>query len=477
MLSVKTSLVRILLSVIILTCSGKVSAQIEVIDTSAYILPVFRGYLEYNLMIAAAAGYPSEIDRLINLGAEADAQTAEGITALIYAVANNREEVVRMLVSHGADPDIITSDRKTALHIASSNNNISIAEILVRAGANIDFADKYGATALHYACIYGYFYMVDMLLYYYADPDIKARDGTTPLMAAILAGNADIADLLIQKGANMEGRDNNGFTPLMIAAQNGDTLLMNLLIKKGVNINAINNYNYDALAVAIKSNSTAAAELLVGRAGITTADRSAVNPYKVASVYKREEILDLMAKYDVPGKYKYAIDELAILASSKFVGNDIFAGAGLTLKEPYLNGGFIAGIDTKLWYSRVLVKENEDLYYQYMDKRSIFYLGLFKEFSLTERLFRGNYSIVTSLSAAKIIGNKFSGTRVYPDSRLRLVPSVELRWSKNSISFFCGAEYTKTEFYRIGPIWGRAGFSYSIFINHERSPDKVIRWN
>ncbi|MBW6502278.1 MAG: ankyrin repeat domain-containing protein, partial [Bacteroidales bacterium] len=394
-----------------------------------------------------------------------------------YAVANNREEAVRALVSHGADPEKITTDRKTALHIAVSNNNISIAEVLIRAGANIDFEDRYGATVLHYACIYGYFYMVDMLLYYYADPDKKSRDGTTPLMAAILAGHADIADLLIQKGANMEGRDNNGFTPLMIAAQNGDTLLMNLLIKKGVDVTAVNNYNYDALAVAIKSDNSAAAELLFNIAGITTTDRSAVNPYKVASVYRRKEILDLMAKNNIPGRYKYGIDELAISLSSKFVANDIFAGAGLTLKEPYLNGGFMADLDTKLWYSRVLVKENEDLYYQYMDKRSVLYLGLFKEFSLTERRFRGNYSVVTSLSAAKTIGNKFKGTRISPDSRLKLVPSVELRWSKNSISLFCGAEYTKTEFYRIGPIWGKAGFSYSIFINRERSPDKVIRWN
>ncbi|MBW6501594.1 MAG: ankyrin repeat domain-containing protein, partial [Bacteroidales bacterium] len=109
MLSGKTSLVRILLSVIILTCSGKISAQIGEIDTTAYILPVFRGYLEYNLMVAAAAGYPSEIDRLISLGAETDAQTTEGVTALIYAVANNREEAVRALVSHGADPDKITT--------------------------------------------------------------------------------------------------------------------------------------------------------------------------------------------------------------------------------------------------------------------------------------------------------------------------------------------------------------------------------
>jgi ankyrin repeat protein len=477
MLSGKTSLLRILLCLIILTCSGEVSAQIEAIDTSAYLPPFFRGYLEYNLMIAAAAGYPSEIDRLINLGAEADAETAEGVTALIYAVANNREEAVRALVSHGADPDKITSERRTALFIAVSNNNISIAEILVRAGANIDFEDKYGATALHYACIYGNFYMADMLLYYYADPDKKSRDGTTPLMIAIMAGHADIADLLIQKGANMEGRDSNGFTPLMIAAQNGDTLLMNLLIKKGVNINAINNYNYDALAVAIKSNSIAAVELLFNSTGFAPSDRNAANPYKVASIYKRKEILDLMAKYNIPGKYQYAIDELAISVSSKFVVNDIFAGAALTLKEPFINGGLLAGFDTKLWYSGVLLKENEDLYFQYMDKRSVFYLGLFKEFSLTERLFKGNYSLVTSLSAAKTIGNKFKGTRAFPDSRLKLVPSVELRWSKNSVSLFCGAEYTKTEFYRIGPIWGRAGFAYTIFINHKRSPDKVIRWN
>ena len=112
----------------------------------------------------------------------------------------------------------------------------------------------------------------------------------------------------------------------------------------------------------------------------------------------------------IPGNLKYEIDQVDIMASSRFFVHDIYTGVSLSFKEPYLNGGIIVGCDTKLWYTRVLVKQSEHMFYQYMDKGSIFYAGLFKDFALTDYAFKGNFEFSTSLSAGYSFGNRLKGT-------------------------------------------------------------------
>lgn len=477
MFSARTTINCTILAILAVCYTATAGAQAVIIDTIGYLPEYYRGAREYNLMIASAKGYTKEIERWLKQGANVNAATPEGVTPLMFAVANNQEESVRLLLENDADTEKAANDSKTPLLVAVDNGNTRIAEILIREGADIDYADRNGATALHYASINGDFYMADLLLYYFAAPDIKSRDGTTPLMAAILAEHADIADLLIQNGANMEARDTNGFTPLMIAAQNGDTLLMNLLVRKGVDINAANRYNHDALAISITVNSAEAVELLIRSGAGRERARNSVNPYKVAGAYRRKEIINILDDNNISGKYNFGADQLSLSISSKFTGNDIFTGIGLLLKEPYLNGGIIAGCDTKMWYTRILIQEDENIYYQYQDKRSIVYAGIFRDFSLTDRQFRGNYSVSVSLLASKALANKFRGTNITADTKFRVIPAVTLQWTRGPVGLLMGGEYMNTGFYKIGPLWGRAGLSYSFFFNSERAPGKTIRWH
>ncbi len=477
MLANRTYYILVLLLVIFLCHTELLIAQIEEIDTSAYIPSFYKGSLDYNLMIASSLDYASEIDRLIMNGADVDAETPEGVTPLIFAVANNRIEAVKALIFHNPNLNKITSASETPLIIAVKNGNTEIAEALIRAGADIDLADRYGATPLHYASIYGNLYMVDLLLYYYATIDRKSHDGTTPLMAAILAGHAHIADILIQNGVNMEARDNAGFTPLLTAAQNGDTLIMNLLLEKGTDLYETNKYNYDALAIAIRSGHKEATEFLLDKGDKwKSGNKTAISPYNIAAKYRRYEIIKVLEKHEIPGKYELGIDQMAISVSTKFSAKDLFTGIGFAFREPYLNGGIVAGCDIKLWYSRLLIKETEELYYQYMDKRSVIYAGLFRDFLLTDWQFRSYFSVSASLSAAYTFGNKFKGTNLSPESKFMIVPSVYLNWTIKNFNVFCGTEFMKTEFYRAGPLWGRCGLSYNLYFKRERSPAKIIKW-
>ncbi len=74
------------------------------IDTSDYLPALYENYLNYNLMIAATKGYSSEIDRLIGMGAEIEAESREGVSPLIYAVINNQLKAVKTLLQYHPAP-------------------------------------------------------------------------------------------------------------------------------------------------------------------------------------------------------------------------------------------------------------------------------------------------------------------------------------------------------------------------------------
>jgi len=297
------------------------------------------------------------------------------------------------------------------------------------------------------------------------------------LLASIWSRSEEVADLLIQNGANMEARDNEGFTPFLMAALNGDTLLLDLLYKKGVDIYASNKSNHNALTLSILAdqNETTRFLLKIGNKW-TTSDKNVINPYSVASKYGRKETINLLKKNNVPGKLKFEIDQTAITASSRFFLHDFYSGVSLSFKEPYLNGGFITGCDMKLWYTRILVKDSEHMFHQYMDKGSFAYAGLFKDFALTDRQYGFNYAITTSLLAGYSFGNKLKGTFLAPDNKFMVIPAISFKLTKMNFSVNMGLEYLKSEFYHIGPVWLRLGCTYNYFFDNVRMKVKTLKW-
>jgi ankyrin repeat protein len=450
-------------------------------DTLAYYYlldgPDVQGNLDYALMTAAAEGNVTGINWLIKNGAEMETTTPENNTPLHIAVANNKKESVKALLDNGANPNAISNLDETPLIIAVKNENIEIAEILLRDSADINLADRYDATPLHYASIYGYFYIVDLLLYYDAAVYKKTVDGTTPLMAAIWSGFADIADLLMQNGADPSEKDNLGFTPFLIAAQNGDTVIMNLLLKRRVNIYATNNFNYNALDLCIKGNHKMAVAYLLRTGDKWSAEEhKAINPFLVASAYRRKEIPPMLRQSNIPEIINKGIDQITITPSVRFCLHDYQTGISVTAKEPVLNIGFLGGIDFKPGYTRVLVKEEEDYYYQYRDKSALIYAGIMKDFPLTDYPLKGNWSFFGSLSVAYSFGNKLKGTNIVPGNEFRINPSAGFKWIKNSFGINLALEYLNTDFYLVGPVWLRLGFSYLIYKDKIQAPGKVIKW-
>lgn len=452
-------------------------SQENQIDTTGYLPLFYEGSLEYNLMLASALGIPSEIDRLVKKGADIEAETEEGATPLVIAVAADKTEAVKAILKYNPDVNKKTKFNETPLLIAVKNQNPEIAEALIRAGADVNMPDKYGATPLHYSSINGNFTLTDLLLYYDAVPNRKTDEGTTPLMAAVWAGYPDIADLLIQNGANMEARDNEGFTPFLIAAQNGDTLVMDILLKKGIDAFELNKYGYDALAIAVRANQINSLRFLINKnPDWSKRNNNAVNPYLVASKYRRNDLAMILKASNVPGNITYSIDQAEFMLSSKFSFSDYFTGFSFSLREPVLRGGIIAGIDTKLWYTRVMIEKDENIIYQYFDRRSVAYAGIFRDFALTNNIRNTNLILFASLSAAYTFGDNFKGTLLVPENKFSILPSLSIKLIKENLAFSAGLEYMRSGFYKNGPLWIRLGASWNFYFDNIRGPVKTIKW-
>jgi ankyrin repeat protein len=477
----RASYLKVLLLLMLSGLQIQVNSQEVVADTIQYYAILRGNYLQtnldYALFQAASQGNSIGIDWLLRHGANIDASTMEYVTPVIFAVASREKEALMLLLKYHPDLDVVSAYDESALMVAVKNNDMEIAEILLRDSAKVNLQNRHGFTALHMAAAFGYLEMTDMLLYYDADVNVKSRDGITPLMVATYSGYADIADILLQNRARVYDNDVEGFTPLMLAAQNGDTLIIDLLLNRGADIYAVNKYKYDALDLAIKMNYPETVEYILRKTkNDAGAGRNIIDPYAVAEVYRRKDIVDILGKHNLPENKSKGFDQVSFAVSGKFCFHEIYTGFSVTATEVRHNMGIFGGFDLNPSWTRVLVKENEKSYFQYMDKSYIAYAGILKELNITDNAIGGNWFFTGSLAAGYSFGNEFKGTSLKPESKLRIIPAAGIRYNLNDFNFLLNLEYTNTDFYKIGPVWIRAGVSFNIELKSAKGPAKVIKW-
>lgn len=88
------------------------------------------------------------------------------MTPLILAASAGREKVVNTLLNEGANVNATTVDGHSALQYAASKNWKSICVALLEKDADVNIADKRGATPLHRSASKGNTAIVKLLVEY-----------------------------------------------------------------------------------------------------------------------------------------------------------------------------------------------------------------------------------------------------------------------------------------------------------------------
>ena len=86
------------------------------------------------LTYAAFNGHREIVEYLLKRGAEINAKTENGSTALFFAARNGHTAIVRLLLENDADPTIANENDETAVDAALKGKNTDSVELLRDAG-------------------------------------------------------------------------------------------------------------------------------------------------------------------------------------------------------------------------------------------------------------------------------------------------------------------------------------------------------
>lgn len=182
-------------------------------------IPLFKACLQENKALA---------DFHLSLGANVNARDRYGWTPLIWANKwfVDDPETTQFLLDKGADVNALTKNGKSALYYAVYACSLQSIQLLLKAGALVDFGTTKRIDLLARATFGGYRrkdsrsvinYLLDTIKF----DDINeknAETGKTVLHMYVRNGFVSVCKRLVKLGADIHARDNKGLTPLHHAA-------------------------------------------------------------------------------------------------------------------------------------------------------------------------------------------------------------------------------------------------------------------
>ncbi|RZF41868.1 hypothetical protein LSTR_LSTR005330 [Laodelphax striatellus] len=147
------------------------------------------------LWCAAVSGKLDVVRRLVELGADVNAASDTGSTAVRSACFMTHIDIVTYLVESGAD--IQKSNHSGGTCLINSIQNIQLCTFLLEHGASVNASDIQSKTALHYAISEHRTETTKLLLRYGADPFLKSSCNDDALQTACLKGDTEIFHYLI----------------------------------------------------------------------------------------------------------------------------------------------------------------------------------------------------------------------------------------------------------------------------------------
>lgn len=89
------------------------------------------------LILAASGGRDKVVNLLLNQGANVNAKTNDGHSALQYAASKNWKTICASLLENNADVNITDRRGSTPLHRSASKGNLAIVKLLLEYGKQL----------------------------------------------------------------------------------------------------------------------------------------------------------------------------------------------------------------------------------------------------------------------------------------------------------------------------------------------------
>ena len=270
------------------------------------------------LMRAALFGTTDEVRNLVKSGADVNAVAKpSGITPLMCAAHNPAKAAI--LLSAGADVNARTDGGHTALLLAADYDGAGeTVEMLLDRDADVNARSVLPVpinTAIARAAMRGDVEVIIMLLARRATlNDLDKSDkgkGSAPFLVSVIRGDTNLASFLLERGAVLETRFEGGdtakrSTPLMWAAWWGFPEMVKLLLRHGASMEARNDEGLTALmyaAAAKDRGDTEVLEILLA-AG---ADSKATTPAgesaaSLAQLYGKQRAVEVLRKWQLKTK-------------------------------------------------------------------------------------------------------------------------------------------------------------------------------
>lgn len=191
------------------------------------------------LFQAVKQGDTNFVKKLIENGANINAQNSNGQTATMIATYHNDVKTAKVLIEAGADVNIRDQMKNNPFLYAGAEGLIDILKLTIKAGADPTITNRYGGTALIPASEHGYVAVVNELLNNTKiDVNHINNLGWTALLEAIFLNDGNekqqqTIQLLIDNGADVNLTDRENVSPLQHARERGFKEIEEILLKAG----------------------------------------------------------------------------------------------------------------------------------------------------------------------------------------------------------------------------------------------------
>jgi ankyrin repeat protein len=162
--------------------------------------PPTQQWLDEKLLDFSANGMAKDVAAMLDLGADIEAKSKSGYSALTCSSYWGHEYTVRMLLERGA---------------------------------NTESRDMFGRTALMLSAWYGYTECTRVLIEHGADVDARDDLRQTPLMWAAFGPHTDSLLCLLERGADVHAVDDNGMRAVHHSIDRAQPRILHVLLAQG----------------------------------------------------------------------------------------------------------------------------------------------------------------------------------------------------------------------------------------------------